>query len=526
MLGGLGLFLVGVWLLSESMKTLANRRLRVLAASWMPNRFAAAGWGVFAAMILQTMPALTFIAVSMKQTRLASTQRAFSIILGGNVGATLLLLIVTLDIKILALYALGVSGVTMMSERTRNFREPATALFGLAMLFIGLVLIREHAAPLADDTWFSEVFTWMERSLWFSFLGAIALTLIVQSSVLVIALAVSLASVGIMTIDQAIMVAFGSNIGSSLVLLLLSANLTGTSRQIAMYQVAFNFVACLVFIPIFLLELNTGIFLLKAAAIYIDIGLSHQVVMFTILFTALTSLLLLVFVNPTIQLWERLWPATKLEEMSNTKFIHDHALGDLDMAMRLVDLEQRRLPALLSEYFVAVRREERIDELREATRALISRIGEFLEDAKPRYQTAWKESFNAAFIRQKLFTWLEEQLGELCRELNLLSRESTLGGLKSSFVEGIDTVLLILNEELSTGDEDSWSQVAELTGDRNEFLGRTRTRYLSESAGLDKEEQAGLLNITNNVEQIFFLLSKLTEGTQSSRARTEEPASG
>ena len=525
-LGGVGLFLVGMRLLSESMKSLASRRLRVLAVRWMPNRFAAAGWGMLTLMIIQTMPTLTFITVSMKQSGLISTKRAFSIILGGNAGSVLVLLILVLDVKLFALYALGIAGIVMVVERIKDYRQIATGLFGISMLFLGLVLVREYASPLAEESWFSEVLGWMEISLWFSFLGAIALTLIAQSFVLTVALGVSMATIGVMTIDQAMMVTFGACIGSSLMLLILSANFTGTSRQIAMFQVAFNFIACLIFVPLFLFELNSGIPLLKALATAIDTTLSHQVVIFALLYVVLAALLLLAVLTPTVRLYERLWPATKEEEMSRPRYIHDRAFGALDMALRLVDLEQRRLLPMFSEYFDAVRREEPIDRQRETVRSLMSRIDEFLEEAKPRYLMGWTEGFNSALTRQKLLTWLEEQLTELCTELTVLPGGSTLGGLKSSFVEGIDTVFLILDQELSAGHEDSWSNAAELTGDRSELMRRMRATYMSGDIELSEAEQVNLFNITNSVEQIFFLLSKLTEETQSARDLVAEAPAG
>ncbi len=53
MLGGLGLFFVGMWLLSESLKRMATCRLRGIAANWAPNRYAALGWGALAGGAIQ-----------------------------------------------------------------------------------------------------------------------------------------------------------------------------------------------------------------------------------------------------------------------------------------------------------------------------------------------------------------------------------------------------------------------------------------------------------------------------------------
>ena len=108
--GGLGLFIVGLWLLTENLKTLASRRLRRTANRWTANRFSALLWGALAGGITQSMSALTFIVVSILRSGLITTKGALALILGGCVGGTVLVLIVTFDIKVVSLYVLGVAG--------------------------------------------------------------------------------------------------------------------------------------------------------------------------------------------------------------------------------------------------------------------------------------------------------------------------------------------------------------------------------------------------------------------------------
>ena len=102
--GGLGLLFMGMKILTEHLKLLTNRRLRLSAARWTDNRWAGFAWGSLAGAVTQTMPALTFLMVAMLRSGLLSVRRALPILLGGNVGVTLLLLVVVVDVKIAALY--------------------------------------------------------------------------------------------------------------------------------------------------------------------------------------------------------------------------------------------------------------------------------------------------------------------------------------------------------------------------------------------------------------------------------------
>ena len=95
--GGFGLFILGMWLLTENLRSLASRRLRRAASRWTANRFSALLWGCLAGGITQSMSALTFIVVSILRSGLITTQGALALLLGGGIGVTILVFIVRRD---------------------------------------------------------------------------------------------------------------------------------------------------------------------------------------------------------------------------------------------------------------------------------------------------------------------------------------------------------------------------------------------------------------------------------------------
>ncbi|MYF06487.1 MAG: hypothetical protein F4233_01130 [Rhodospirillaceae bacterium] len=204
--GGLGLFFFGMWLLTENLKKLASRRLRRMAQRWTANRFTALAWGALAGSITQNMTALTFIVVSFMRSGLIATRGALAIVLGGAIGIAFLVMIVTFDIRTGALFVLGLAGAAAVSERLSNFRPVSASLFGGAMLVLGLVLLKEAAAPLAEAPWFREMMTGTGDSLVLAFLVSAALTFVVQSSGAVSVFAIGLAAVNVVSVDQALMI--------------------------------------------------------------------------------------------------------------------------------------------------------------------------------------------------------------------------------------------------------------------------------------------------------------------------------
>ena len=144
---------------------------------------------------------------------------------------TILVFIVTFDIKVIALYVLGLGAVAVVSERLARYQPVALSCLGGAMIVLGLVLLKDSAAPLAEEPWFGEMLEGT-GGLVLAYLVAALLTCIVQSSSVVSVFGISLATVGVISVDQALMVMYGSCMGSSAIIYLLSLNLNRRDGQI------------------------------------------------------------------------------------------------------------------------------------------------------------------------------------------------------------------------------------------------------------------------------------------------------
>ena len=507
--GGLGLFIVGMWILTENLKALASRRLRRAAGRWAGNRFSALALGALAGATTQSMTAMTFIVVSILRSGLVTTRGALALILGGSVGVSALVVIVTFDIKVVSLYALGIAGAAVASDRLSRFRPVAASFLGGAMIVLGLVLVKDAAAPLAEQPWFREMIEGTGDSLAFAFLVAALLTIAVQSSSAVTIFGISLAAVGLLSVDQTIMIMYGSLIGSSAILYALSAGLTGRSRQASMYMVGYNVLICAVLVPLLYVEIHLGVPLVKSLALSLELGLEQQL--------AAVYVFLCVFLLPVMLAWlgwsasvlERLWPASASDALSRPMFLHDHASVDVETSVILVDLEQRRAMQDLSEYFEAVRRGERVEPLRAGMKKLLSEIAEFLDDLHELHPMHGIEDQNSLRNRQKLLAWLEDSLGVMCETLADIDDRSAIGQLRTTICESVDGVLLSLVDMAGSDDPTDRALAKNLTGDRGEMMRDLRKRFLQQDPPLQRGDLVNVLLITNSVEETFFLFSKI-----------------
>lgn len=507
--GGLGLFLLGLWFLTENLKNLASRRLRQSAHRWTANRFSGVLWGALAGGITQSMSVLTFLVVSLLRSRLTTMKGGLAIILGGNIGVTALVMVVTLDIKVVALYVLGLCGAVVASDRLAKYRAVAASFLGGAMIIFGLVLLKDAAAPLAEQPWFGNMVAATADSLLLAFVVGAVLTFIVQSSSAVSVFGISLAAIAVISIDQAIMLVYGSCIGSGALIYVLSANMTGRSRQLAMFMVLYNVLICAVVVPLLYFELYFDIPSMKALIFALDLDLDQQLAVLYFVISTFPVPVLLTGLGASVRGLERLWPTSRIDELSRTQFIHDHAKVDVDTSLTLVDLEQRRVFQILSGYFEVVREKKDIAPLREASRTVLSEIDEFLIELHNYHPAQGLESRNALMSRQKLLFWLEDALAVMCMALIELADRPALERFRASICEGVDSVFLTLLDAMEADDPTSWELASQLTGDRGELMRKMRIEYLVMDPQLRPLELTNVLLITNSVEEVFFLLSKL-----------------
>ena len=507
--GGFGLFMVGMWLLTENLKALTTRRLRRNAGRLTENRFSALAWGALAGAITQSMSAMTFIVMSFLRSGLITPRGSLALILGGCVGLSGLVVIVTFDIKVVSLYVLGLAGTVVVSERLSRFRRVAASFLGGAMLILGLVLLKDSAAPLAEQPWFQDMLESTGESIALAFLVAAFLTFVVQSSSVVTVLGINLAAVGLISVDQAIMIVYGSIFGSGAILYVLSAGVAGRARQVAMYLVGYNALTCAVLVPLLYCEIHFGIPLVKAAALALDLGVEQQIAAIYVFLNVFLLPVMLAGLEWSVSVLERHWPTSQAEELSRPQFIHDHASVDVDTALMLVDLEQRRAARNLSRFFDAVRRGESIGPLRDATRKLLSDVTEFLDDLQPLHSKYGVERHNSMRNRQKLLVWLEDSLGALCETLAAGDDQSALAQFRMTICESVDSVLLSLVDAMESNDRVSWDIARRLTEDRGEMMREIRTEFLRRDPPLQHTEFIDVMRITSSVEETVFLFSKM-----------------
>jgi len=254
-IGGLGIFLLGMKNISEGMQAVAGEKLRKLINAVTNNRFIACGIGTLVTSIIQSSSVTTVIAVGMVNAGIMTLTQAIGVIYGANIGTTITAWILVVDVAEYGLPMLGISAMLYLFAKNEKFRYTSMAVMGLGMVFFGLVLMKDGFAPLKEMPGF---IAWFSRFSPNSYIGVMKCVLvgtivtgIVQSSSATVGITMGLAFNGIIDFPTAAALVLGQNIGTTVTALLASIGTSTNARRTAWAHTLFNVVGVLWITPIF-----------------------------------------------------------------------------------------------------------------------------------------------------------------------------------------------------------------------------------------------------------------------------------
>ena len=254
-LGGLGVFLFGMKLLSESLQALASDFIRTLIGWLTNNRVIAMGVGVLLTVIVQSSTVTTVMLVGFINAGLMTLTQAVGVILGANIGTTITGWIIAIKIGKYGLLLIGLGFVPYFFMKGVRPKNVGKVLIALGMIFIGLSFMSGGFTPLAKTDGFRETLAFFAAdSIWSVlacvFIGCI-LTFIVQSSSAMLAITMSLAAAGQIDYPTAAALVLGENIGTTITMHLAAMGGTIDAKRASNAHIMFNVIGVTVMVIIF-----------------------------------------------------------------------------------------------------------------------------------------------------------------------------------------------------------------------------------------------------------------------------------
>lgn len=245
--GGIGLFLLGMRLMSDGLKFAAGPALRQLLAKATGSLWRAAASGMLITALVQSSSAVVFATIGFVNAGLLSLGQAVGVVFGANVGTTLtswIVALVGLDIKlqVLALPAVAIGMALWIASKGRR-AALGQAVAGFGVFFLGLDVLKAGFADI-DQSWAlgaAEQGVWVSRSLFA--LAGVLLTVLMQSSSAALAVTLTAAAQGLVPLPAAAAMVIGANLGTTSTAIFASIGATAAARRTAAAHVAFNLLA-------------------------------------------------------------------------------------------------------------------------------------------------------------------------------------------------------------------------------------------------------------------------------------------
>ena len=327
-LGGLGVFLLGMKHLSEGLQAVAGRELRRFMALATTHRIAGVGTGIISTILVQSSSIISVMLVGFVSSGLMTLQQAINVIIGANIGTTATVWIVAFapDPQILGLVGLGIGGMLYFFFRRESVHNLGLAILGLGLVFLGMYFMSKGVMPIRQNPDIQAAFARLGATT----LGDVALvalaaavfTAVVQSSAASIAIGMTLAAQQLITYEMAIAVLFGANIGTTMTAWLAAIGGSAAAKRTALAHTLSNIIGSVLFLPFVLpvfVPMGKALFphwnvVTETAKGPMLLGVMAPIAVTDTIFSVLRGLLFFPFVQPFAALVERIVPQKEEEK--------------------------------------------------------------------------------------------------------------------------------------------------------------------------------------------------------------------
>lgn len=314
-LGGIAVFMVGMNMMGTNLETAAGRSMRKLMSKATKNRFLGVGTGAAVTAIVNSSAATTVMLVGFVNVGLMTLTQAASVIMGANIGTTISAFIMALSsaggaFSVAAIFALlaFIGFVLTLVGKKDKLKRIGYILEGIGLIFVGLHVMSGAVSSLLEGevgnavaSMFIALGNGKTQLSWeipvLFILGAL-LTAAMQSSAALTAIIISLASQNLISLQMAMCIILGANVGTCLTSLISSMGASVNAKRTAMVHLLFNVAGCFVFIwPVAFAGGPIADFLNSIIP-----QTEWQIAIFHMVFNLLTTAILLPFVNYLVKL--------------------------------------------------------------------------------------------------------------------------------------------------------------------------------------------------------------------------------
>lgn len=239
LLGGVGLFLYGMTIMSSGLKNACGENLRVILEHATKNKFVSVLVGVAVTMLIQSSSATDVMVIGFVNSGLMTLSQAIGVIMGANIGTTITAQITAFNISAYAPLILFVGAIMYLFMKRNMVKHIGCVIMGFGMLFQGVALMKTSIAPLSQTQAFITMISTLSNPV-VTVLFGVAFTALLQSSSSATVIFQAFAVEGIISYEISVYLCIGAAIGSVTPNILASLTANRNGKRTALLNLIFN----------------------------------------------------------------------------------------------------------------------------------------------------------------------------------------------------------------------------------------------------------------------------------------------
>ena len=354
LLAGVGIFIVGMNFMGDALEKSAGSGMKRLLEKISNNRISGVGIGAGVTAIIQSSSATSVMVIGLVNAGVMTLMQATPIIMGANIGTTITGVLVALknDYFNMIMYLLAFAGVMMSFFKKEKIKIAGSLCCGLGLIFVGLEVMSSEQAfgnPLVEKL-FINIFRTIDFPLLLIFVGII-FTALIQSSSAATGVVITMVGAGILSLDLALFIVLGANIGTCVTALLASVGANANSKRVALIHFTFNVIGTAIFTAIIWLFKDNVVNLLVSILPGEDImSAQMRLSVFHVIFNLSTTCMLLPFVKHLVKLsCMIIKDKNENAESLTLKYVDDRLLSMPPVALMQVKKEMDYMLSLVEE---------------------------------------------------------------------------------------------------------------------------------------------------------------------------------
>ena len=252
LIGGLGLFLYGMTLMSDSLEKAAGAKLRGVLELFTKNRYVGIIVGVVFTAIIQSSSAATVMVVSFVNAGLMTLYQAIGVIYGANIGTTVTSQLVSFNLSQYAPVFIMAGVLMLMIFKNPTVKKAGEVVIGFGILFLGISTMSSSMGALKELPAIQNLFMSLDNRL-FALLLGLVITAIVQSSSVTVSIVLLLAQQGLLPLKICFFIILGCNIGACMSAMLASLSGKKNAKRAALIHLLFNIIGSIIMAVILLI---------------------------------------------------------------------------------------------------------------------------------------------------------------------------------------------------------------------------------------------------------------------------------